>query len=503
MPKLTPGSKLGCWTLKHRIGEGGNSIVWECDNSTTGQQGALKVLKSYLLQTTKDSNERERRHKRLKRFLNEISFLRSKQETQGIIGLFDSHLPNSPTSEERPWLVMPLATPLPQFLKSNEYSFRRVVEIFRDLAATLDTLHSEGTTHRDIKPDNILLVDGVPCLSDFGLVDFHEKESITCASEILGPLFFVAPEMMSDAVHTKASSGDVYSLAKSFWVSASGQKYPLPGEQRLGIPALSLSAYVPDPRAKLLDPILDRATRVSPQERPLAREFYEELTAWCQPHDLSLPMIVQLKQVSHQSITDVSATAQRELRRQKLVVDWAEELMSGAEKRLSQLSKEFNSTLGSSHIIKGGFLNYTASEVLIHGKDSFMQKSWLEGIKPLWKRMVAIETVFSQANGPEVVLICGVALIVLKDSTALIRSGVLIDVRRDETLFEAVILNFFRKPWQIIFAKKCKVSAGGAKAEAELNKLVTEIFNKSPNIAEEFGRKIRQFAATQQSLPDI
>ncbi|MEM9508915.1 MAG: protein kinase [Cyanobacteria bacterium P01_E01_bin.35] len=472
--KLDVGSKVGCWTLQRRIGEGGNGIVWECVD-LAGRSGALKVLKSYLLEVTKDSEKSKFRNRKVQRFLDEISFLRSKQGTSGIITLLDYYLPNSPTKDERPWLVMPIANPLPRFVQSENCSFQRIVEIFRDLSATLSTLHSEGITHRDIKPDNILMLDEKACLSDFGLVDFHEKEAVTVASEILGPQFFVAPEMMSNGDNADASLGDVYSLAKSLWVVASGQKFPLPGEQRLGIPALSLSAYVRDPRAKLLDPILDRCTRFSPNERPLARELHEELNAWCQPLD-SLPNgIEQLKQVS-QSFADVSTSARRELDRQELFVDSTKQLMKGVEKRLLPLNEEF-SKIGSSKIIKENLLvDYYARLVLMRGNDNWQQGdaiAWEYG-KPLWRGMRGTETKFAQVNGQNVVLICGVALIILKDLSVLIRSGALIyHDRENENFLVSFILDLFREKWQIVLTKNRIVPAGSSKAEAALNELVT------------------------------
>ena len=106
------------------------------------------------------------------------------------------------------------------------------------VANTVAGLHAIRAFHRDIKPENILVINGLPFLSDFGLVDFPDKVAVTGSDEFLGPLFYLAPEMMANATVVDFGKADVYSLAKSLWVVVTGQKYPLPGEQRVDEPGL-------------------------------------------------------------------------------------------------------------------------------------------------------------------------------------------------------------------------------------------------------------------------
>jgi serine/threonine protein kinase len=62
---------------------------------------------------------------------------------------------------------------------------------------TLVNLHDSDISHRDIKPDNLYLLDGNWVLADFGIASFPGKEAITEAGRKLGPMFYIAPEMLN------------------------------------------------------------------------------------------------------------------------------------------------------------------------------------------------------------------------------------------------------------------------------------------------------------------
>src|SRR2546430_1185391 len=82
----------------------------------------------------------------------------------------DGNAPDSLARGQRAWLAMPVATGLRAALGSPP-SFERVVSAVAEIAETMAALHSEGISHRDLKPGNLLELDGVRVLGDFGLVD--------------------------------------------------------------------------------------------------------------------------------------------------------------------------------------------------------------------------------------------------------------------------------------------------------------------------------------------
>jgi serine/threonine protein kinase len=264
---MKPGEQFGNWTLvgDKPLGEGGNSVVWRV-TGPTHEAAAIKFLT---------------RFDRYKRFRDEVRFQQEHSQHAGILPLLDAYLPDLPSKGNRPWLVTPIALGLSQYVEGTEDKLSAAVRSVRDVAFTLVDVHAQGAAHRDIKPDNLFVVDGHAVIGDFGLVSYIGKDPITTAGERLGPIHYVAPELIGNTDElVEYRPGDVYSLAKTLWVLASGQRYPLPGNLSANEPAAQLCSYVSNTRAVLLDRLLDTATLLNPNRRPTASKFAEELEAW-------------------------------------------------------------------------------------------------------------------------------------------------------------------------------------------------------------------------------
>ena len=77
--------------------------------------------------------------------------------------------------------------PGPRPVATTSEHIRRSVEIARDAALALSHAHGRGVTHRDVKPENLLLDrDGNVRLIDFGLARFFEDATITSTGQIVG-----------------------------------------------------------------------------------------------------------------------------------------------------------------------------------------------------------------------------------------------------------------------------------------------------------------------------
>ena len=92
------------------------------------------------------------------------------------------------------------------------------LEIARKLALAVEALHGAGLIHRDIKPDNIIFVDGEPRLSDPGLLRPAE-----CSATLAGTLGFLPPEVLSGSEALNTMGGDIYALGKVFYCAFTGE----------------------------------------------------------------------------------------------------------------------------------------------------------------------------------------------------------------------------------------------------------------------------------------
>ena len=111
---------------------------------------------------------------------------------------------------------------LSALLEAGRMPVRESVSIIMELLHGLEVLHRAGLVHRDIKPGNIVFIDGKPVLADIGLV----TETGPAVSN-LGTSGFMAPE-------GPGKKGDLYSTGMTLYVMASG----MPASDRLPAPTL-------------------------------------------------------------------------------------------------------------------------------------------------------------------------------------------------------------------------------------------------------------------------
>ena len=144
----------------------------------------------------------------------------------------------------------------PRTLKSDllfhgRLPFEECVRIGLALATALENLHGNGLAHRDVKPSNIIFVNGVPKLADIGLV-----AAVEATRSYVGTEGFAAPEGPGSA------QADLYSLGKVLYEISTGkdrQEFPeLPTQLR----------ELPDREGLMeLNAVIARACRHDPKDR--------------------------------------------------------------------------------------------------------------------------------------------------------------------------------------------------------------------------------------------
>src|SRR3954468_12754480 len=160
---------------------------------------------------------------------------------------------------------------LKELILSGDVDLGRTLRILAPVADALAVAHEAGLTHRDIKPQNVLVgARDHSYLADFGLTKGPDVVSLTRTGQFLGTLDYVAPETINGQRATDRS--DTYALAAVLYECLTGQvPYKRPSE------AAVLFAHVSDPpplvsehRADLppaLDEVIARGMAKQPDDR--------------------------------------------------------------------------------------------------------------------------------------------------------------------------------------------------------------------------------------------
>ncbi len=186
---------------------GGQAVVYKAVQKATKRVAALKVL----LRGPQASARAQYRFER------EVDLASSLQHPN-IVTIYDSGV-----DKGQHYFAMQYVEgkPLDRYVRSEELSVRRIMELFNKVCSAVAYAHQRGVIHRDLKPGNILVdADGEPHILDFGLAkptDGFEQTSqeqvmTSIPGQVLGTLAFMSPEQAAAQPDSIDVRTDVYSI---------------------------------------------------------------------------------------------------------------------------------------------------------------------------------------------------------------------------------------------------------------------------------------------------
>jgi hypothetical protein len=235
------------------------------------------------------------------------------------------------------------------------------------VARTLARLgERDDAAHRDLKPGNVYFWQGEPAVGDFGLLWRPEFKGVT-GSDIPGAFSFTAPELFRDDLpedELDPRLADVFSLAKTLWALARGQKFALPGPHDPDSTDAAIGRYRPSAGAGALDSLVARATVAIPERRPTMTAFAEELEGWLGLDDPG-PGIPDLSRIAEQ-IRQQQEPREAERRSRNELLGHAREAVAAVRSELEPLFDVLAGTIPgartnvSSRMIEGIMQTYDA-----------------------------------------------------------------------------------------------------------------------------------------------
>ena len=166
--------------------------------------------------------------------------------------------------------------------KRGKLTVPEVIDIALQISNGLSVAHDSYIIHRDIKPQNILILEnGLIKITDFGIAVAMNATQLTQTNSVMGSVHYLPPEQASGKGATLQS--DIYSIGILMYELLTG-KLPFRGDNAVEIALKHLKEPMPSIRDELPDipqsveNIILKATAKNPKNRyPDAREMHEDL----------------------------------------------------------------------------------------------------------------------------------------------------------------------------------------------------------------------------------
>jgi predicted ATPase len=245
------------------LGAGGMGSVWLAEHARFGRV-AVKFLR---WEEARGPRERLRREAQLTARVEHPHAVRIHERGEA--------------SDGAPFLVLELIEGQSLAARLRErgaLALEDVCRLVAQVSSVLEAAHALQVLHRDVKPDNLMLVEGTPELFvkvvDFGIaraLDGSETRMLTLPGEILGTPAYMAPEQLVDG-RPASKLSDLWGLSVAAYEALTGER-PFRGTGRAGVCAAQVLKRYERPsrvRSELspsLDAFFDRAFAIEPEAR--------------------------------------------------------------------------------------------------------------------------------------------------------------------------------------------------------------------------------------------
>ncbi len=252
------GKKLdGRYDIRELIGIGGMANVYRCYDTIDDREVAIKILKDEYLNNLEF----------IRRFKNESKAI-AVLSHPNIVKVFDVSF-----GDMIQYIVMEYidGITLKEYIQQQGVlTWKETVHLISQVLQALSHAHSKGVVHRDVKPQNMMLLsDGTIKVTDFGIARFSNNTK-TMTEQAIGSVHYIAPEQAKGDITDGRT--DIYSLGVMMYEMLTG-KLPYDGDNAVSVALMHLQ-LTPDAPTKLNADIpegLEEITLKAMQKQPADR----------------------------------------------------------------------------------------------------------------------------------------------------------------------------------------------------------------------------------------
>lgn len=246
------------YKILEKVGEGGMSIVLKAEDIAMSRTVAIKVLND---ESSSDENA-------VRRFVNESKAV-AMLSHPNIMNIYDVAFEG-----KMKYIVMEYidGISLNDYLdKKRKLSWRDAVHFADQILMALEHAHEKGIVHRDVKPQNIMLLrDGTVKVADFGIAKLPNIETKSVQDKAIGTVYYMSPEQACG--QSTGFASDIYSLGIVLYEMTTG-RLPFDGDTALEIATKQVNEMPADPRSieitipRGLEQIILKAMEKKPADR--------------------------------------------------------------------------------------------------------------------------------------------------------------------------------------------------------------------------------------------